>query len=1071
MSCSVRLLLRRLSKEKAYDGPHTITNKMEIDDEITQRYDPHDVEPEVKEYWDEEDAYEAAKEAHAEDPDLYFLDGPPYTSGQMHLGTAWNKTLKDAVVRYLRMRGHDVTDRPGYDMHGLPIEVKVEEKLGFENKSDIEEYGVENFIAECKGFANDNLDAMNDDFRSMGVWMDWDDPYKTLSKEYMEGAWWAFKRAFDRGLVERGKRVINQCPRCETAIADAEVEYDEIESPSIYVKFPLEDENASLVIWTTTPWTIPANLYVAVDEETEYAKVRATNDDEDEFLYVASDRVEDVLRAGRYDDYDIRETFGGDELVGKRYEHPLADRVPRQCELDEEEGVHEVYAADFVETDRTGLVHSAPGHGVDDFEVGQENDLPVFSPVGEDGVYTDEAGEYAGKFVRDANEDVNADLTEGGYMLAEGTHEHRYGHCWRCDTPIVFLATDQWFITVTDVKDRLLEEIDESEWHPQWARDSRFRDWVENARDWNVSRQRYWGIPVPIWICDDGHRTCIGTRDELQERAVGDVNVEELDLHRPDVDEVRVECEECGEPAERVVDVFDVWLDSAAASWASLGYPSDEEEFDELWPADLIIEAHDQTRGWFWTQLGMGVTALDEIPYNEVVMHGHALDEDGRKMSKSVGNIVTPQEAIDRHGVDPLRCFLLSHDQQGDDMRFSWDEIEAKKRTLNVVWNTYRFPLPYMRLDGFDPDGTTVEDVETTTVDDWVLSRLQTTERRYTEHMEEYEIDKAQDAILEFLTEDVSRFYVQVVRPRMWEAEDSPSKNAAYATLYAVLEEATRMLAPFAPHLAERMYDNLGDVTTVHALDFPEPDEALRDETLETRMDVLRETEEAAANARQQAERKLRWPVRRVVVSTDDDAVRDALEALEPLFLDRVNAKSVEVLDEYDELVEVAEPQMGAIGPEFGEDAEKVMNAVRGEPRENVEDGVDVDGETVTLDDEMVEYRDETPENVEAAGFDGGTVYVDVSLDDEIRAEGYARELVRRVQEMRKELDLDVEQRIRVSFEVEDDEVLELAMREKDYVLEEVRGDGIADEVDADLTQDWNIEGTDVTVGVEVLGV
>jgi isoleucyl-tRNA synthetase len=376
-----------------------------------------------------------------------------------------------------------------------------------------------------------------------------------------------------------------------------------------------------------------------------------------------------------------------------------------------------------------------------------------------------------------------------------------------------------------------------------------------------------------------------------------------------------------------------------------------------------------------------------------------------------------------------------------------------------------------MRLDGFDPDGTTVEDVETTTVDDWVLSRLQTTERRYTEHMEEYEIDKAQDALLEFLTEDVSRFYVQVVRPRMWDAEDSPSKNAAYATLYAVLEEATRMLAPFAPHLAERMYDNLGDVTTVHALDFPEPDESLRDETLETRMDVLRETEEAAANARQQAERKLRWPVRRVVVSTDDDAVRDALEALEPLFLDRVNAKSVEVLDEYDELVEVAEPQMGAIGPEFGKDAEKVMKAVRGEPRENVEDGVDVDGETVTLDDEMVEYRDETPENVEAAGFDGGTVYVDVSLDDEIRAEGYARELVRRVQEMRKELDLDVEQRIRVSFEVEDDEVLELAMREKDYVLEEVRGDGIADEVDADLTQDWNIEGTDVTVGVEVLGV
>ncbi|MFW5983930.1 MAG: class I tRNA ligase family protein, partial [Halobacteria archaeon] len=380
-------------------------------------------------------------------------------------------------------------------------------------------------------------------------------------------------------------------------------------------------------------------------------------------------------------------------------------------------------------------------------------------------------------------------------------------------------------------------------------------------------------------------------------------------------------------------------------------------------------------------------------------------------------------------------------------------------------------PLPYMRLDGFDPDEVTVEEAETTTVDDWVLSRLQTVETRYIEHMDDYELDKAQDVLLDFLTEDVSRFYVQVVRPRMWEAEDSPSKNAAYATLYAVLDEATRMLAPFAPHLAERMYENLGDVTTVHALDFPEPEDALRDETLETRMEVLRKAEEATANARQQAERKLRWPVRRVVVATEDDGVRDALDALEPLFLDRVNAKSVDVVEEYDELVEVAEPQMGAIGPEFGEDAEKVMNAVRGATRGEVENGVKVDDETVTLDDEMVEYRNETPENIEGAEFDGGTVYVDVSLDDEIRSEGYARELVRRVQEMRKELDLDVEERIRVSFDAEDDGLLELAMREKDYILEETRADEIADGIDADMTEDWDVEGERVTVAVEVLGV
>jgi len=1045
---------------------------MEIDDEVSDRYDPHDVEPDVKEYWDETDAYEKTKEAHADDPDMYFLDGPPYTSGQMHLGTAWNKTLKDAVVRYLRMRGHNVTDRPGYDMHGLPIEVKVEEELGFENKGDIEEYGVENFIEECKTFAEDNLDAMNDDFRSMGVWMDWEDPYRTVSNEYIEGAWWGFARAYDRGLVEKGKRVINQCPRCETSIADAEVEYEDIESPSIYVRFPLDDEEGSLVIWTTTPWTIPANLYVAVDGDAEYSKVRAEKDGDAEVLYLASECVEDVLRAGRYDDYEVLDTFEGDDLVGNKYEHPLADEVPEQNGLDSEDGVHEVYTADFVETDRTGLVHAAPGHGVDDFETGQEHGLPAFSPVGPDGVYTDDAGVYAGKFVREANPDVIEGLRENGYMLSEGTHEHRYGHCWRCDTPIIFTATDQWFITVTDIKDRLLKEIERSDWYPDWARDSRFRDWVENARDWNVSRQRYWGIPIPIWACDEGHRTCVGTRDELDELALGDVDTDELDLHRPDVDDVRVECEDCGAPAERVPDIFDVWLDSAAASWAALDYPSDEEGFERYWPSDLIIEAHDQTRGWFWSQLGMGVSALDEIPYRDVVMHGHALDEDGRKMSKSLGNIVTPQEAIDRYGVDPLRCFLLSHDQQGEDMRFSWDEIEEKQRTLNVFWNTYRFPLPYMRLDGFDPDGTALEEAETTVVDDWVLSRLQTVEKQYIEHMDDYEIHKAQEELLDFVTEDVSRFYVQVVRPRMWEEEDSPSKLAAYATLYAVLEETTRMLAPFAPHLAERVYDNLGDedVTTVHALEFPTPDEDLRDEQLEDDLGVLRRVEEAAANARQQAERKLRWPVRRVVVETDEE-VREALERRQELFLDRVNAYELETTDDWDELVEVAEPQMGVIGPEFGGDAEKVMNAVRGRPRDEVKSGVEVDGEEVVLDDGMVEYVEETPEDVEGAEFEGGTVYVDVSLDDEIRAEGYAQELVRRVQEMRKELELDVEQRIRVSFEVDDDEVLGLAMQKEEYILEETRADSVEgeDDLEPDAVEDWDVEGVGVRVAVEVM--
>ncbi len=1042
--------------------------------EVGETYRPRDVEEDVEEYWRDTGAYEETKQAHDEDPDLYFLDGPPYTSGQMHLGTAWNKTLKDCFIRYKRMQGYDVHDQPGYDMHGLPIEVKVEEELGFENKSDIEEYGVESFIDDCKEFATDNLEAMNEDFQSMGVWMDWDDPYRTLDPEYMEGAWWAFQKTFERGLVERGKRVINQCPRCETAIADAEVEYDEITSPSIYVEFPLVDDedDASLVIWTTTPWTIPANLYVAVDEDLEYSKVEAHRDGERDVLVVASDCLEDVLGRGRYEDYTVLETYSGGDIVGRRYRHPLESQVPKQKELDMEDGVHEVYSTDFVSAERTGLVHAAPGHGVDDFEFGEEAGLPVFSPVDTTGVYTDEAGEYAGEFVRDANPDVIEDLDSRGLLVSEDSTSHRYGHCWRCDTPIVFTATDQWFITVTDVKDRLLEELEESEWHPEWARDNRFRDWVENARDWNVSRQRYWGIPVPIWICGEGHWSCIGTREELRSQALDSLpDVEDLDLHRPDVDEIQVECYECGEPAERVEDVFDVWLDSAAASWASLGYPGEDEPFDSIWPAELIIEAHDQTRGWFWTQLGMSVAALDETPYEEVVMHGHALDEDGLKMSKSRGNIVTPQEAIERYGVDPLRSFLLSHDQQGDDMRFSWSEIEAKQRTLNVVWNTHRFPLPYMQLDGFQPEDVDVHDAELSTVDRWVLSRLQSTKQEVEDAMEGYKPDEAQRALLDYLTEDVSRYYVQVVRPRMWMEEDSESKQAAYATLYRVLDECSRLLAPYTPYVAERIHQNLGGETTVHALSWPEVDEELLDRELESDVEVLRELEESAANARQRVSRKHRWPVKRVVVESTDEGVEAAVERHRSLLLDRLNAKDVEVTESWSELEMEAEPQMDVLGPEYGGDAGEIAEEIRGSSPGELEDGVDYDGEHVDVTDDMVEYRDETPEEVGEAEFSDGRVFVDASLDREIESEGYSRELVRRIQEMRKEMDLDVEERIEVVVDFADERVEELAMERREFVAEEVRAEelrtGSVDDVD--YREHWTLEDADVEIGVSRL--
>jgi isoleucyl-tRNA synthetase len=1054
--------------------------------EVDDQYDPHALEQRVFEYWDEVDAYEQTVEHRSDGESFFFVDGPPYTSGSAHMGTTWNKSLKDVYIRFLRMQGYDVTDRPGYDMHGLPIETKVEERLGFENKKDIEEFGEENFIQECKDYANEQLEGLQDDFKSFGVWMDWDNPYRTVSPEYMEAAWWGFSKAAERGLVEKGHRSISQCPRCETAIANNEVEYEDVEDPSIYVKFDLSDREGSIVVWTTTPWTIPANTFTAVDEEGTYVGVRAQKDGEEEVLYLAEAKHEEVLKTGRYDDYEVVQELTGEELIGWSYEHPLTEEVPDHVES---EGAFEVYAADYVDThgDGTGLVHSAPGHGEEDFVRGRELGFPIFCPVGGDGVYTEQAGKYEGQFVKDADPEITADLDENGALLAEETIHHSYGHCWRCDTGIIQIVTDQWFITITDVKEELLDNIEDSQWYPQWARDNRFRDFVEEAPDWNVSRQRYWGIPLPVWTPedrdDDQDMIVVSTREELADRVDQDIDPEAVDLHKDTVDDLTIT--EDGTTYTRVPDVFDVWLDSSVASWGTLDFPADDSQFDELWPADLILEAHDQTRGWFWSQLGMGTAALGESPYEQVLMHGHALDEDGRKMSKSVGNVVEPDEAIERHGSDAMRLFLLSANPQGDDMRFSWDEMGTMENHLRTLWNVFRFPLPYMRLDGFDPQETDLDDVDDDLelVDEWILARLQSTKAEMTGELEQFRQDRALEALIDFVVEDVSRFYVQAVRERMWEEEDSASKNAAYATIYRVLREVVALLAPYAPFVSEEIYATLtGDAEhdTVHMCDWPAVEEYWVDEELEEDVALLRAIEEAGANARQQAGRKLRWPVPRVVVAADDDRVVEAVERHDDLLEDRLNAREIELVspeDRWGELNYSAQADMSELGPAFGDRAGQVMNALN-EARieEPTLESLDAavaevleDGEE--LEESMVSFVTETPDGVAGTAFsldgdDRGVAYVDASLTDDIESEGYAREVIRRVQEMRKELDLDVEERIALELEIADDRVADLVREREVLIREEVRADELR-AVEDGHRKEWDVEGVSMTIALE----
>jgi isoleucyl-tRNA synthetase len=1075
------------------DGSSELDSVSEQFTEVAERYDPHAVEGRVREYWEDVDAYEQTKQHRKGNERFFFVDGPPYTSGAAHMGTTWNKALKDTYIRHLRMRGYDVTDRPGYDMHGLPIETQVEERLGFENKKDIESFGMENFIEECKSYADEQLDGLQEDFESFGVWMDWDNPYRTVTPEYMEAAWWGFKRTHERGLVERGKRSITQCPRCETAIAKNEVEYHEIESPSIYVKLPLSEQEGSLVIWTTTPWTLPANAFVAVDENADYVAVDAEKGGGTERLYLAREMVEDVLSRGRYEDYEVSEELRGADMIGWEYDHPLAAEV---SEYPDGDGAGQVYHADYVEMDRTGLVHSAPGHGQEDFERGSDLGLDIFCPVGPDGVYTNAVGKYEGQFVRDANSEIIADLDEKGLLLASGTTHHDYGQCWRCDTDIVFLATDQWFVTVTDVKDEMLSNIEDSTWYPQEARDNRFRKFIEGSPDWNVSRQRYWGIPVPIWTPaeteprstedewdgDMDSAVVVGTREELAERADQDVDPETVDLHRPTVDDLTITEDET--TYTRVPDVFDVWLDSSVASWGTLDYPEREDEFEELWPADLIMEAHDQTRGWFWSQLGMGTAALDQIPYDDVLMHGWALAPDGRKMSKSIGNVVTPSEALDRYGADPMRLFLLSVNPQGEDMRFSWDEMETMQRNVNILWNVFRFAHEYMAADRFDPDAVTLGECDLELVDEWVLSRLQSTKAEMTEHWEDYRQDRALDSLLDFVVEDVSRFYLQMVRERIWNEERSASKTAAYTTLHRVLRETVQLLAPYAPYVADDIYTTLTDegYDTVHMCDWPTPDEVYHYPGLETGIEVVRAVEEAGLNARDQAERKLRWPVSQVLVTANDEESASAVDEYRDLLRERLNARSIEVVapdEEWGELRYSARADMSVLGPKFSGSANDVMQVLNdARVTESTLDALETEVETeldmsVDLTDEMVEFVTETPEDVagtvfSVAGEDRGAVYVDAALTDDLESEGYAREVIRRVQNMRKELDLEKEQNVRLELDIGDQRVADLVDEREDLIANEVRASSFGTVRDGPRHVE-EVEGVTMVIAIEPL--
>ena len=1048
--------------------------------EVAGQYNARELENQIRSLWERDDTYHKVRQLRAGGKKFFFVDGPPYTTGRIHLGTAWNKVIKDSILRYRSMNCFAVKDRAGWDMHGLPIEVKVEESFGFRSKKDIEAYGVDRFIERCKEFALRQKDDMTAQFKILGAWLDWDDPYMTLKNEYLEAAWWTLKKAHEHNLLERGLRVVNWCPRCQTAIADSEVEYWDETDYSIYVKFPLlGEENTFIVIWTTTPWTIPANVAVAVNPSFQYSKVRAWKDGRPEILIMASDLVESVLKTGRYQDYELLGVLSAEQMQELHYEHPLGDMVPRQKEI-----VHGVYAADFVAAENTGCVHIAPGHGLEDYELGMNHHLEIFCPVGEDGRYTAEAGEkYQGLYVKEADSLVIADLEEKERLLAQGRLAHRYGHCWRCKTPIIFIATSQWFLRISELRDRMLDEISWVTWYPEWAGSARFADWINNARDWCISRQRYWGIPLPIWSCPAcGHLEVIGTAAELEERAGRKID----DLHRPEVDSILLDCP-CGGKMKRSPDVFDVWFDSAVASWATLRFPSQEKDFEEWWPADFITEGHDQTRGWFYSQLGAAMVSFGRAPYKSVLMHGFTLDDQGRKMSKSIGNIVQPEEVVAKFGADILRFYVLGANAPWEDLHFSWESVENTSRMLNIFWNAYRFALPYMVLDGFDAEKADLSRYEKSLrpEDCWILSRINSLIGEVTEEMEAYQLHRIVRSISEFILEDLSRWYIQLVRPRTWIEQDDPDKLAAYATIYEVLVKLSRVMAPFTPFLSESIYQNLvrgldrAAAPSVHMCDWPAADAARIDRKLEEGMSLVREISMAASNARQKGGRKLRWPVSEIVISPAKEAVD--LGDLVGVLKGQTNAKKITVLPpgEKPKMDLELSPVHKKIGPVYKGEAKAVVAALQAADPFDIkrqldsgcEAGLSYGGKEYCINSEMVQIRELPPENLPAAEFSRGLVYVDITLTPELESEGYAREIIRRIQDMRKEMDLKVEDQIRAEVDIESKPILDLALLKKEHIAGEVRASnfqlGLGLELRGKLVKDWDIEGVCVRIAID----
>ncbi len=1030
-------------------------------------------EEQILKRWLDEDMVKLSVEARAGAPKFIFYEGPPTANGKPGIHHVLARTIKDTVCRYKTMEGYQVERKAGWDTHGLPVEIEVERKLGLSSKQGIEEYGIEAFNKECR----ESVFTYEREWRRMteriAYWIDLDHPYITLDNDYIESVWWILKKYFDAGLIYEGHKIMPYCARCGTPLASHEVSqgYKEEKINSIYVRMKVVGEPGTyFLVWTTTPWTLPSNVALAINPAFTY--VRARRPDDENIYILVRERVDAVLGKGA----EILSAVKGEELVGMAYEQLLPF-----IKLEDQAAFH-VYGADFVSTeDGTGIVHIAPAFGEDDYRLGQEYNLPVLQPVNKEGKFTPEITPWAGQFVRDADDEITEHLKEEGKLFRKERITHSYPYCWRCDTPLLYYARKSWYIAVTKYKDRLIECNKKVKWYPEHVGSGRFGNWLENLIDWSLSRDRYWGTPLNIWRCETCNRlTAVGSRQELAERALEAVDPATIELHRPYIDEIHLKCE-CGGRMTRTPEVIDCWFDSGAMPVAQWHYPFEHKDnFAERFPADFICEGIDQTRGWFYSLLAISVFLFDQSPYKSVLVNDLVLDKNGQKMSKSRGNTVDPWNLIERYGADATRWYLLAVSPPWTPTRFDEEGLkEVFLRFFGTVLNVYSFFTLYANIDNADPEAYAIPVAEREEIDRWVISRLNSLTKQIRKDMEGYDLTKVVRAIQTFMIDEVSNWYVRRTRERFWAPEMDRNKQAVYRTLWEVLVTVAKLMAPFAPYLAEDIYQNLvqgpAKKRSVHIELYPEAEEAYINPELERHMNLVIKLVSLGRAARNRVQLKVRQPLAALRIDRKNE---ELLKPMEDLVKEELNVKSILYVSDPDEYVSyTVKPNFPVLGPKYGKlmkgigqalaaaDAAALVRSLRTEQKVTL----NVEGTAVDLTVEDLEVRTEEKPGFAVEMERDQYVILDTTLTPALIQEGLAREVVSKVQNMRKNAQFELTDRIKIAYWAEAP-VREAINAFKDYILEETLG--VAIEELAEKTagmEEWEINGYPAALAVEKL--